>query len=453
MTSKFRQAFTLIAAAGLCFAAAPAHAAFSLVDDFDSYTAGTNISGQGDWTSNSGSNDVVVDPAGASNNALYIGGGTTYNDAINIADGTTGTLFLRVRMPDGSLNSNFGMAQLAAPGAGVYDDFRAQVQVTGQLNVRDGGGFETLTTTDADPADNRNVWYNIWIVADNTADTVKVYAQSNGDSAFASQRQLTSGADEMNFRSASTALQSIYLVTQSASIYYDDFYLDASAQNQINPTYSVFVNEDFEDGIADGFTVYDTSGGSSNPDFQINAGVYSQANSNMDSGANGKLGGYALASPVVGAFTLDVDIRLDDVINDPGNVAADAGLVFGWQDVDNFYQLVFNEDAGLNEVFKIVAGVRTQIGSDFAPSGIQDGAFHNVVLDRNVATGGITLFIDGLEVFDLVDYTFGSGRVGIGSINDAASFDNFLLTAVPAPAALPAGLALMGLAVTRRRHR
>jgi len=449
------QTLTVLTALTLA-GAAPAHAAFTLVDDFDSYTAGTDINGQGDWTSDSGANDVVADPDNASNNVLLIAGSEseTSNDSINLPDGSTGTLFTRLRMASGTLNTNVGLAESAAPGANDYNDFRAQLQITSQVNARDGGAFETLQTQDTSPgtADVDDVWYNFWLVADNDTDTVRVYAQSNGDSDFAAQRELTSGVDAIDFRSAASALQSIYMRASGGSIHYDDLHFDADGANQINPTYEVVIDEDFDDGTADGFTVFDGSGGSNDPNFQVNSGIYQQTNSDMDTGSGTNLGGYALAEPNVSSFMLNIDVRLDDVINDPGNTAADAALVFGWQDTDNFYQILFNKDATFNEVFKVVDGVRTQIGGDFNSNDIEDGAFHNITLDRNIATGGISLFIDSDEVFHLTDFTFGAGRVGVGALNDAASFDNFYLATVPTPAALPAGLALMGMLTMRRKR-
>ena len=213
--------------------------------------------------------------------------------------------------------------------------------------------------------------------------------------------------------------------------------------------------EDFEDGVADGFTEVDgNEGGSSQNgvwavvDEGGNA-VYSQTNGSLVNGSGSRLGACSLAPGLYDSFTLDIDVRADDT-----NSYADAAVIFGWQDNDSYYYAMFNKAADANQAFVVTNGSRTQVGSDFSYAGgvpWGDNEFHHVALTRSAGTGDISIQVDGETIFTGTDTTYGAGRVGVGAYNDAASFDNLRIVPEPTTFAL-AAFGLLGLARRRRKR-
>ncbi len=221
-----------------------AMAAFVLVDDFDSYATGV-IHGKGDWTSNSTAHTVVADPANAANQVLDLGvpgdslSKTAYNSAasISLANNTTGTLFMRVRMASSSADASFGLTDVNVPSA--WGDFRSQARFEGgSMDVRDETAFETVIGG-GNEVDNANVWYNLWMVINNSNDTSRIYIQSDDDAAFASQTEVTSGADAIDFRvGTGNTLDRLMLRTgepHAASLFIDDIHVDTAGENLANP--------------------------------------------------------------------------------------------------------------------------------------------------------------------------------------------------------------------------
>lgn len=242
---------------------ARAHGAYVLVDNFDGYTAGTNISGQGAWTANtvgSAISSVVANPGG-SGQALSLPAFQTtaglpsnyvYNNSsnINIANGTTGTLFYQFRFEgSGILNTSHGIADRAPVGGTDFSTFEVQVRSGNQdqatqyndMYVRDGAAFEGMTSGvgGTSPKFLSGVWYNFWLVADNTADTFTIRVQSSQDPNYLTQTQLTSGADALNFRNGTTsALNAFYAMngpSQAQALFFDNIYVDNSGINLVNP--------------------------------------------------------------------------------------------------------------------------------------------------------------------------------------------------------------------------
>jgi hypothetical protein len=105
------------------------------------------------------------------------------------------------------------------------------------------------------------------------------------------------------------------------------------------------------------------------------------------------------------------------------DVTDDFTVVFNFQSATNYMFVNFaeaNNTAG-NGVFRVVNGVVTQI-ADFATS-TAPGTARRISVRR---TGGnIAVFRDGVQMGNTVsDATFSAGKMGVGSRNDAATFDN-----------------------------
>ena len=224
--------------------------------------------------------------------------------------------------------------------------------------------------------------------------------------------------------------------------------------------------EDFEDGTADGFAVADANGDSSTRDavFEVvtegSNNVYSQTNSDLANRntltGDGKPGGYSIAPGTFSGLDATLRVRVDDA-----NGFGDAALLFGFQDNDNNYLVVFNENAANNQVFILENNVRTPIGPSFdgngaaAGSGAVAGTFYDVMLLHDPTLGNVSLSIGGVEVYNQTDprfTTFASGGFAIGAINDAASFDDLGVDSIPEPATA-AAWGVLCIAGLRRRSR
>jgi len=138
--------------------------------------------------------------------------------------------------------------------------------------------------------------------------------------------------------------------------------------------------------------------------------------SNLD---GDRLGEYSLLPENYGDFTMTLQVRLGDAVG--GNAQADFAMVFGYQDAKNYFYMMFNNDASYTALFKVVKGARQQIaiaGQDW----MTDNFYHAVEISRN--GGEINVLFDGATVLTATDAAFPSGRVGVGSFNDSAYFDD-----------------------------
>jgi hypothetical protein len=236
-----------------------AQAAFVAVDSFDSYTQGSNINGQGGWSTgrqNNFSAVVAADPENVANSVLQTsntgGTGRVFNDfqasrsGLNIATGTSATIFGRFRSTAAGVDIAFGASDLDqaalladAESGGRFNNFEAYGRVVSsgtQFQVRNGGGFtdgaNSLTITP-------DTWYNVWLLVDNTAATYQAYTQGPSDAAPV---QYLGGTVTGDFAFRSTANPHGNLISYlldsnatSGNTYFDDIYVDTAGHNLANP--------------------------------------------------------------------------------------------------------------------------------------------------------------------------------------------------------------------------
>lgn len=253
----------LCVAAGLLVGSAvmatPASAAWVVVDNFQSYTAGDTISGKSGWTVSTADNvsstspTVAIDPADSANRAYRQGAGGntagedifTYGGAGTIAIGnnTTGTIFFRLKLA-GTGTANISLGSSTASSAVNFANFQTQFRVLGSssytMDVRDSGAFETVTSASTLSTGG---WYNFWMVVNNQADTTQIYVQRDGDANFNTQTLLTStGGDPIGFRTTTSSTIANLLVGVASNplhtlsdFYIDDIHVDNAASNLANP--------------------------------------------------------------------------------------------------------------------------------------------------------------------------------------------------------------------------
>ena len=108
-----------------------------------------------------------------------------------------------------------------------------------------------------------------------------------------------------------------------------------------------------------------------------------------------------------------------------GNGNADYAMVFGFVDGSNYYYMLFNRTQSNTQLFKVASGVRELIGTATAGS-IPDEAYHEIELRR--IGNSIEVRFDGALVLAAEDSTFPSGKLGLGSYNDSAYFDDIRIS-------------------------
>lgn len=135
---------------------------------------------------------------------------------------------------------------------------------------------------------------------------------------------------------------------------------------------------------------------------------------------------------VVGDFTLTAvaaTTPTDSAFND-------LSVIFGFRDEADYWFASFSEgnDANTSGIFRVAHGVRTQLADITTP--IVAGTLYPVRIERQGAA--IRVFRSGEPMASVTDPTLQDGRVGFGSRNDGATFDDLVVTAPPPPPPPPA---------------
>ncbi|MBN1464881.1 glycoside hydrolase family 88 protein [candidate division KSB1 bacterium] len=110
------------------------------------------------------------------------------------------------------------------------------------------------------------------------------------------------------------------------------------------------------------------------------------------------------------------------------NEWVDLVVIFGFQDDENYNYAMLNSNPAAtgNAAFSVRDGVRQPRGHVTLP-GLVDNDYHDYLFRRTGAT--IEFFIDGRPFYTFSDGAFAtSGQIGVGSYNDAAFFDDIMVT-------------------------
>ncbi|MEO5716451.1 MAG: hypothetical protein ABIT37_23435 [Luteolibacter sp.] len=158
-------------------------------------------------------------------------------DGLQIREGNTGTLFFQIYCSVGALDQSIGLSDVST---GItFTDLEAQfATVGGNLIVRDGLPATVNRDTNFDYTVNQ--WMNVWVVANNGSDTVKVYVQT--PTGQVGQVEITADltANPFDFRNGAAAntLSTFLIVNNAAenlSAYIDNIYVDPTAANLAVP--------------------------------------------------------------------------------------------------------------------------------------------------------------------------------------------------------------------------
>jgi hypothetical protein len=183
------------------------------------------------------------------------------------------------------------------------------------------------------------------------------------------------------------------------------------------PTQDLLISEDFSND-AGSFTAVDGT-------WSAASGTYSVTSANT-SGTTHLNNRAVHATDVLGDFTLTVDAS----VADGGTSWNDLGVIFDYQDPNNYYFFSSNQsnDDATSGIFKVVDGVSTELAD--ISGGITPGTTYHLSVVRS--GDRIDAYRDGTLVASATDSTFTSGQVGLGTKNDRATFDNFVVTGTAA---------------------
>lgn len=135
-------------------------------------------------------------------------------------------------------------------------------------------------------------------------------------------------------------------------------------------------------------------------------------------------------TPALGAFAIEFEAKTLA----PEIKGADIAVFFGYQDADHFYYAhICNDVNPVHQVIMKVEGskaVRNTIHLEEKPVAALTDQWQKIRITRS-AEGRVEVFVDDMEKPTLTaeDTEWLSGRIGIGSFNDAAQFDKIKLSA------------------------
>lgn len=205
--------------------------------------------------------------------------------------------------------------------------------------------------------------------------------------------------------------------------------------------------EQFHDPAVPGWTQgaeFDVTGNP--PAWAITGDVYQQTvRSLAQSDDATQLGVYTVWEPIHEALDLRLRVRVDRLDKfEPGVT----GILFGYQDNDNYYRFTMSRHSSYHRLEKKVAGTFTELASGTA--GLPVGEWINIraVVDQSV----IVIQINGQFALGAMDATFSNGKMGLwNNWVASASYDKLsLLTAPPEGVigvAVPSPLAVFGAGI------
>jgi hypothetical protein len=360
----------------------------------------------------------------------------------------------RVERCSGGSCANFAQVGTAAAGATSYEDMGLLASTTYRYRVAayNSGGVsswsnEASATTDAPPPPPAAP-SNLAASALSSSQVRLAWTdQSNNETGFRVERCAGSGCttyalvgtttagvttwDDSGLQASTTYGYRVAATNGSGTSGYSN---EASATTLAPPPPgAILFQDDFEDGVADGWT---ESGGSWTV---VTEGtkVYRQSGTSGD--------GISAAGDVNWTdYTVEVRAR-PVIFNSAGGFAR---LMARYRDASNYYYLLLRSTQVL-ELKKMVAGTATTLATkSFAVAA--DGWY---TLRLEAVGTGLKGYVDGALELSATDSQLGAGRIAVGTYNAEARFDDMLVRVpggTPAPAA-PTGLAASALSTSQVR--
>ena len=109
----------------------------------------------------------------------------------------------------------------------------------------------------------------------------------------------------------------------------------------------------------------------------------------------------------------------------------DAVVFFGYQDPAHFYYVHLGKQADdhANQIFIVNGADRTKISITSTSGTNWDDNWHNVKVVRKPSDGTIEIYFDDMQkpVMIASDKTFAYGRIGVGTFDDTADWDDIAI--------------------------
>jgi len=116
----------------------------------------------------------------------------------------------------------------------------------------------------------------------------------------------------------------------------------------------------------------------------------------------------------------------------------DAVVFFGYQDAAHFYYVHLGKkaDEHANQIFIVNGADRTKISITSTDGTNWDDNWHTVKVVRKPSDGTIAIYFDDMAkpVMTANDKTFGPGRIGVGTFDDTADWDDIVVRGAKAAA-------------------
>lgn len=133
-------------------------------------------------------------------------------------------------------------------------------------------------------------------------------------------------------------------------------------------------------------------------------------------------------------YVSDFDLLVKVKSTHPDYGHRDVCLFFGYQDPAHFHYVHLGKKADdhANQIFIVNDKPRTKISLTSTNGTNWDDKWHDVWIERRVADGTINVYFDDMKnpVMTAKDKTFTWGRIGLGSFDDTAEFDDVRLYGV-----------------------
>ncbi len=136
-----------------------------------------------------------------------------------------------------------------------------------------------------------------------------------------------------------------------------------------------------------------------------------------------RLGEYILTPKIYANFSLTLEAKTNEPTG--SNANADYALVFGFEDENNYYYMMFNRAQNNTALFKVAGGTRQELATATA-DWLTNNAYH--VVEVSHLLGKIEILFDNNSVLVYENTPVPAGSIGVGSFNDSAYFDNIFIS-------------------------
>jgi len=197
-------------------------------------------------------------------------------------------------------------------------------------------------------------------------------------------------------------------------------------------TLTVGFSDDFNDGNLNGWSIIDDALNTSN--WQVTGGELTQLNY-VEEIATGTpfdesyhLGTYAVFDSGFNLSNYRVSVDITPMLN---NLTTDEvegnslGILFRYQDDNNYYRLTTNARYGFSRLEKRISGVFTTLAIN--SRGYIENQMNNITIEINGAL--ILVYLDNDPLFSISDTTFSTGSIALFN-QDKSKFDNVLVQGV-----------------------